>query len=140
MKRPILLFFVCLMCMVGGEHAFGYWPVYQVSYGAFALVALVISGTFFWLWARRSTPLALGMAFGWAGAASVMAWWWLFNLFDRPEAMAQNSLLFLFLSVYFVGAVLHLDVIGRSFGMSRMTAMAPLGAAVLVSTALALVF
>ena len=140
MKRPVFLFVVCLVCMVVGEKAFGYWPVYQVSYGAFALVAAIISGTFFWLWVRRSTPLALGMAFGWAGAASVMAWWWLFNLFDRPEAMVGNSLLFLFLSIYFVGAVLHLDVIGRSFGLSRVATMAPLAGSLLVSMALAVFF
>lgn len=139
MSRPVLLFLFSLGCFAVAEILFGYWPVYEVSYGAFSLLAAVISGTFLWLWYRRSTPLALGMAFGWGGASSVMAWWWLYNLLGRPEAMAENAVLYFFLSAYFVGAVLHLDVIGRSFGLSRTMAMAPLAAALLVSTGLALV-
>ena len=140
MMRVLALLFAVVLAFSVSRAQFGYWPVYQVSYGAFALVAAIIAGTFFWLWVRRSTPLALGMGFGWGGAASVMAWWWLFNLFDRPEAMTENTLLFLFLSIYFVGAVLHLDVIGRSFGLSRAAAMAPLAVALFASTILSAVF
>ena len=54
----------------------GYQPTYQIAYGALTLMAAMISLTFLWLWARRATPLALGMSLSWAGASSVMGWWW----------------------------------------------------------------
>ena len=80
------------------------------------------------MWVRRSTPLALGMAFGWAGAASVMAWWWLYNHLGQPDLLKENRLLFVFLSVYFVGAILHLELIGKSFSRPRFAAIAPIAA------------
>ena len=140
MKKPIFLLLVIVLGFLSAEELFGYQSAYQVGYGAFACLAAIIALTFFWLWVKRSTPLALGMAFGWGGAASVMAWWWLFNLLGRPEGMVDNPLLFLFLSVYFVGAVQHLDVIGRSFGFSKETALAPALAAVLFSILMTLFF
>ena len=140
MTQPLLLFFVCIVCFAVARAYFGYQFVYQVGYGAFSFLAATIALTFLWLWLKRSTPLALGMAFGWCGAASVMAWWWLFNLLDRPEEMVENSALFLFLSVYFVGAILHLEVIGRSFGISRRLAMLPVAMALFLSVLVATVF
>ena len=137
MTKPIILL---IFFVAGFElfHAvFGYDVAYQVGYGAFATLAAFISLTFLWLWARRSTPLALGMAFGWAGAASVMAWWWMYNVLDRPAAMVESSALFLFLSIYFVGAIQHLEVIGRSFGVSRRVAMLPVVFALVVSAVVA---
>ncbi len=119
---------------------FGYQIVYQVGYGAFSCLAAVIALTFFWLWFKRSTPLALGMAFGWIGAASVMAWWWLFNLLGQPVGMVDNPALFLFLSIYFVGAVQHLEVIGRSFGFSWKASIAPAAAAILFSIVMTISF
>ena len=52
-------------------------PVYSndgkyIAYRAMTLMAAMISLTFLWLWARRATPLALGMSLSWAGASSVM--------------------------------------------------------------------
>jgi hypothetical protein len=56
--------------------ALGYEAAYEISYGAFTLMAAMVSLTFLWVWMQRATPLAVGMSFGWAGAASVMGWWW----------------------------------------------------------------
>lgn len=114
----------------------GYEAAYEISYGAFTLMAAMVSLTFLWLWVQRSTPLAVGMAFGWAGAASVMGWWWIFNLLEQPVAMVENALLFMCLSVYFVGAVLHFAVIGRSLGMVRGLWMIPVALAIAVSSVL----
>lgn len=121
MTRPILL--LCLLSaaflMIHG--AFGFETAYLVGYGSFALMAALISATFLWLWFRRATPLALGMAFGWAGAASVIGWWWVYRLTGRAVWMEENPLLFACLSLYFVGALLHLQVIGRSFELPERT-------------------
>ena len=73
-----------------------------------------------------------------AGASSVMAWWWLYKLFSRPDWMQENSILFFFLSVYLAGAILHLEVIGRSFALSKMATFAPVAGAVLVSVLVAI--
>ncbi|MEM6385083.1 MAG: hypothetical protein AAF718_02485 [Pseudomonadota bacterium] len=138
MTRPILILLSTIALFAVSSAFFGYKVVYQTGYGAFALLAVVIAGTFFWLWVKRSTPLALGMVFSWSGATGVMAWWWLYSLLGRPDWMQDNGLLFVFLSTYLVGAVLHLEVIGRSFALSRGATYAPIVAAVVVSMALAL--
>lgn len=115
MIRPILLLCLISALFLMAYGALGYEVAYRVGYGAFALMAVLIAGTFLWLWARRATPLALGMAFGWAGAASVMGWWWVYNLTGHAVWMEESPVLFGCLSLYFVGAILHLQVIGRSF-------------------------
>jgi hypothetical protein len=135
MIKPIVLLVGFIVVFELSHAVFGYGAVYQVGYGAFSVLAAVIAGTFFWLWAKRSTPLALGMAFGWAGSASLMAWWWVFDLLDWPDVMIESWVLFVFLSVYFVGAVQHLEVIGRSFGLSRRFAVFPIALALAVSLA-----
>ena len=96
-------------------------------------MAAMISLTFLLLWAKRATPLAMGMAFGWAGASSVMGWWWLYNLLGEPSAMKSNPILLMFLSVYFSGAVMHFMVIERSFGSHGHVFVVPVALAMLVS-------
>ncbi len=137
MMKPIWLLIVIAAAFKAADYLFGYSMAYLIGYGAFALLAIVISATFFWLWAMRSTPLALGMAFGWAGAACVMSWWWLFNLLNAPEWMQQHSLLFVFLAIYHVGAIMHLEVIGRSFSLSRVATFAPVAGALILSVLVA---
>jgi len=128
MRRPIFLLFLLSLTFLTVHGFLGFEVAYLVGYGAFALMAALISGTFLWLWFRRATPLALGMAFGWAGAASVIGWWWVYKLTGRAGWMEENPLLFGCLSLYFVGALLHLQVIGRSFELSeRAPALAFLG-------------
>jgi hypothetical protein len=114
----------------------GYEAAYDISYGAFTLMAAMVSLTFLWLWMQRATPLAVGMAFGWAGAASVMGWWWVYNLLDGPTGMEDSVALFFFLSVYLVGAVMHFAVIGRSLGLANGLWLAPVVLAILISPVL----
>ncbi len=116
MKQPLFALGMACLALFGAYQFVGYGPTYLIGYGAFTLMAAMISLTFFWLWARRATPLALGMGFGWAGAASVMGWWWSYKVLTRPEWMVESPVLFLFLSIYFTGAVLHFHVIARCFG------------------------
>ncbi len=115
MTRVLALWLVVALAFAASQATFGYWPVYQVGYGAFSLMAAMISLTFLWLWVKRETPLALGMSMSWAGAASVMGWWWVFNALSQPAAMRESQVLFLILSVCFVGAILHFAAIMRTF-------------------------
>lgn len=138
MTRVLALWLIVAAAFAASKAEFGYWPVYQVGYGAFTLMAAMISLTFLWLWARKETPLALGMSFSWAGAASVMGWWWVFNVLSRPVAMAESELLFLFLAVYFVGAVLHFAAIMRSFDFCVPGYALPVGVSLVVAVAVEL--
>ena len=133
MTHGLLLFVLVTAAFMASHETLGWRATYQIGYGAFCLMAAMISLTFLWLWGRRATPLALGMSFGWAGAASVIGWWWVFNLLDKPEIMARSELLFLPLSLYFVGAILHFNVIQRSFGRYRLAFVLPVAGAVLAS-------
>ena len=118
----------------------GYDATYQIAYGALSLMGAMISLTFLWLWARRATPLALGMSFSWAGAASVLGWWWIYNLLEQPGAMFESQFLFLFLSFYFAGAVLHFVVIQRSLGTAHFLFSVPILTAIALSVLIRLVF
>ncbi len=129
---------LCLLIAVAAlfsalNYRLGYAATYELGYGAFTLMAAMISLTFLWLWAARATPLALGMAFSWAGAASVMGWWWVYNLLNRPDMMTENEVLLVFLSLYFVGAILHFAVIQRSFGRQSAFFIAPVFLSVAIS-------
>lgn len=103
----------------------GYRTTYLIGYGALSMMSVLISLTFVWLWMRRATPLAMGMAFSWAGTASVMGWWWLFNTFQAPDWMKESQYLFPFLSIYFLGAIMHFEVIARSFSAGKWVYLVP---------------
>ena len=133
MTQGLTLFVLVATAFMISHETIGWRLTYQIGYGAFCLMAAMISLTFLWLWARRATPLALGMSFGWAGASSVIGWWWVYNLMDRPETMAENEVLFLALSLYFVGAILHFSVIQRSFGLYRLAFLVPVAGAIAAS-------
>lgn len=135
MKQALYLLAVVAGVLVALDIAFGYETAYAVSYGAIALMALAISGTFLWLYVQRATPLALGMSFSWAGAASVLGWWWAFNTAGQPRSMDENELLFLFVSLYFVGAILHFAVILRSLDLPRGMFVLPIFGSLLISAA-----
>lgn len=104
----------------------GYEVAYKVAYGAVVGLGLSMSATFFWLWYSRQTPLALGMGCSWAGASGVMGWWWLFKHFNRPDFMAENEILFVFVACYFVGGILHFQVIARSLGAKAWALLLPM--------------
>jgi hypothetical protein len=133
MMKPFLLWLLVVALFETAAFVLGYKLTYQVGYGAFSILALIISATFLWLWVKRSTPLALGMAIGWSGAAGVMSWWWIYNILEKPVWMQANPVLFIFLSLYLVGALLHLEVIGRSFELPLATTLAPIAGAFLIS-------
>lgn len=133
MKQAGILFLAIAGGLVLVDAVFGYDTAYAISYGALALLALGISATFLWLYLRRTTPLALGMSFSWAGAASVLGWWWLYNSFGRPVAMDENAGLLAFVSLYFVGAVLHFAVIAQSLHLPRAALVLPVFGSIAVS-------
>lgn len=133
MRQAALLMGLTSLSVFLAHAALGYHVAYEISYGAFTLMAAMVSLTFLWLWMQRATPLAVGMAFSWAGAACVMGWWWVFNVMERPLPMADNVILLLLLSVYYVGAMLHFAVIGRSLGLARGLWGVPVALALVIS-------
>mgnify|MGYP001800402151 CR=1 FL=1 len=58
MTRVLALWLVVAVAFAASEATFGYWPVYQVGYGAFSLMAAMISLQLLWNWAKKETPLA----------------------------------------------------------------------------------
>lgn len=133
MKQALALLFVIAAGFIWAEKSLGYRIVYEIGYGALTLMALMISGTFLWLWSERATPLALGMAYSWAGAAGVLGWWWFYHLLDAPNAMVDSEVLFLLLSLYFVGAILHFAVITRSLTFPAQSQVVPVAIAAVIS-------
>ncbi|MEM6823776.1 MAG: hypothetical protein AAGB18_06245 [Pseudomonadota bacterium] len=133
MKAALATLFVTAAGLIALSYIDSYQAAYDLAYGAIVAMALSISLTFFWLWRARATPLALGMGFGWAGASGVMGWWWVYSLLSRPEAMVESRLLFVFVSCYFVGGLLHFKVIVRSLGWRAVAVLFPLVAVVLGS-------
>lgn len=127
---------ITLVAIIAVNAGLGYEAAYEITYGAFTLMAAMVSLTFLWLWQERATPLAAGMALSWGGSAFVMGWWWVYNLLDRPAVMQDSSALFLCLAIYFVGAILHFALIGRSLGVSRSVWTLPVLLAIAVSATL----
>ena len=136
MKLPALLFALVTGALLALHAVAGWSATYAVAYGAVVLMAAMIAATFLWLWAARTTPLALGMAFSWAGTASVLGWWWLFRAAGRPAAMEEHGALFACVALTLVGAGLHFHVIERSMGLRRGTFLLPVAGAVGVSALL----
>lgn len=133
MKQAMLL----ALAVAAGLYGVGLWAGYQtafvVGYGALTLMAAMIALTFLWLWQARATPLALGMAFSWAGAACLLGAWWVYNSLRAPEAMYGNEAVFGFLALYFVGAILHFAVVQRSMGLPAGAFAVPVAGALAVS-------
>lgn len=133
MRQAVLMFLGVATVLQIGQRALTAPAIQDLAHGATALMALVIAGTFLWLWARRATPLALGMALSWAGAGLMLGWWWAYGLLGRPEAMAANPVFLNFLALYAVGAMLHFMVIARSFDLPERGMILPM----ILSTAVA---
>ncbi|MGI9395134.1 MAG: hypothetical protein ACR2OY_10855 [Boseongicola sp.] len=133
MTNGLFMFVLLIGLFALARSGLDYWTLYQISYGAFSLMAAMISLTFLWLWAGKQTPLALGMSFSWAGAASVMGWWWVYTAFGRPAQLDQSQLLFVFLSLYFVGAFMHFSVILERAHAPRAAVLIPVCASLLIS-------
>ena len=133
MKQAVFLVITVAAAFLAAYLGLGYEATYRIGYGALTLMAAMISATFLMLWVARATPLALGMAFSWAGTSCVLGWWWLFNLLGRPMPMTESGILFGFLSLYFVGAILHFMVMQRSFGLAPGSFVVPVLLSILAS-------
>jgi len=140
MRQAALMFLAVAAVFQIGNRVLASPAMQDIAQGATALVALVIAGTFLWLWARRTTPLALGMALSWAGAGLMLGWWWAYGLMGRPAAMATSPVLLHFLALYAVGAALHLAVIARSFDLPERGVILPMLVAAAASWAASLGF
>ncbi len=135
MRQAIVQLIVIAGVFLSSNAIVGFPRSYAIGYGAFTIMAAFVSLTFLWLWVRRATPLAMGMFFSWAGAASVIGWWWLYSLDGRPAWMLQSPVFFGFLSIYFVGAILHFQVIWQSFGAHGRGYYAPVVLSLFASVA-----
>lgn len=132
MKQAILLLALVIGLLEGGKVFVGQAVLLPSVFGAIAMMALMISGTFLWLWGERATPLALGMSFSWLGAGLFAGWWWLHDLLGRPNWVYRDDAALGVLGLCVVGAILHFAVIHRSFGRHGASFLWP------VLTALAL--
>jgi len=133
MKQVAILYAAVVVAALLAVQTVGYDQAVLIAYGAIALMALMISVTFLWLWVVRATPLALGMSLSWAGSGLTIGWWWLMQIAGNPAWGAEAAALFLFLSLLISGAVLHFSVIQGSFGLHGVAFLWPVFAAMLVS-------
>lgn len=140
MKQAFLLYAIISGALIAVDVLFGFKAAYSISYGAISMMAMAISVTFLWLWYKRTTPLALGMSFSWAGASSVMGWWWFYSALGRPEVMEENQALLGFVSLYCVGAIMHFAVIQQSLKLPRMAYILPVVGSLALSAGVHLAF
>lgn len=138
MTRSFFLFTAFWAGLAGLEHLMGYDTAYDAGYGAISLVAVVISVTFGWLWRIRATPMALGMAFSWAGCSGLVGYWWVFNQLARtPLPGREHQILWAFLALYLAGSVAHLRVIASACGGGRALLVSVFGVVLAVALAMA---
>jgi hypothetical protein len=109
------------------------WLAATIGFSAMAAMTLVNCVTFLWLWYVRATPLALGMALGWGGQAGITIWWMVEGMPGAQTWLDKGPLIFLFISIYMVGGLLHIAVIQNSTGSARMAAVWPILAIVAVA-------
>ncbi len=140
MKQAVTLLAVAIFALEAGKFAAGHDAVVEIAYGAIAIMSVMISATFLWLWVERATPLALGMSFSWLGAGLFAGGFWLVDLLDLPKRAWGEDTALVVLAVYLVGALLHFAVIHRSFGRHGMAFLWPVVAALGASAAGAALF
>jgi hypothetical protein len=105
--RPLVLFFGIFAVVWLWQ---GYDVAFFVAYGMAAAMASVIAVTFLWLWRRRSTPLALGMALCKIGYATVFLWYAVHKIRGNPVWQFDHGVFLFFVATYFVGAAMHFAV------------------------------
>lgn len=121
MIRAILLFLGVYAGLALLDRTAGFGVAYDIGYAAISLMAVVIAVTFAWLYRVRATPMALGMSVSWAGCFGLVGYWWVFAQLGRtPASYMDHDILFFFVSLYLVGAVLHLLVISQSYFRTRV--------------------
>lgn len=137
MRQALTIHVVVLAAMHALFLVRGWEDAASVLFGALAVLGVMIAATFLWLWAMRMSPLALGLAFAWAGAAMVAGWWWLFALLGGPVAMLASEAVPALAALLLTGAALHLEVLGGTFGFRGRAYLVPVIGAVVVSALLA---
>ena len=140
MKQAVVLFALVVLALQAGKLVAGHDAVVEIVYGGIAIMSLMISATFLWLWGERATPLALGMSFSWLGAGLFAGGFWLVELLGLPEWAWRDDADLVVLAVYIVGALLHFAVIQRSFGRHGMAFLWPVVGALGVAAAGAALF
>lgn len=135
-KQALTIYAVLLGAIHASYLSQGYLGTAEIAFGALTVMALMISAIFLWLWAMRMSPLSLGMAFSWAGAAMVMGWWWLFTLLGAPVSMERSEMLLGLVGLMLTGAVLHFEVLETSLGHRRGSFLLPVAGAFAVSVLL----
>lgn len=136
-KQALAIYAVVLGAIHMSFLAQGFLGTAEIAHGALTVMALMISATFLWLWGMKMSPLSLGMAMSWAGAAMVMGWWWLYALLGAPVWMMRSELALVCLALYVTGAILHFEVLESSFGFRRGSFLLPVAAALAVAVLLA---
>lgn len=140
MKQAVILLMLVIGALEAGKLIAGQSAVVQIVSGSMAVMAVMIAGTFLWLWTERATPLALGMAFSWLGAGLFAGGWWLVDLRLTPSWGDGGHAALVVLGLCLVGAVLHFAVIQRSYGREGVAFLWPILLALVLSGAGALVF
>ncbi|MGH1369244.1 MAG: hypothetical protein ACRBCL_11575 [Maritimibacter sp.] len=130
MKQALAMLVLVIIALGTGYLVFGYEAMLMIAYGAISIMAMMISATFLWLWFERTTPLALGMAYSWAGTGLITGWWWWVKLMGSPAWVRGHPGIFGVLGLCFVGAVLHFAVIHRSFGYHGAIFVWPIAVAI----------
>lgn len=133
MKQALTLTLLTIAALEAAYLLLGYDRLAGVVYGAMSVMALLIAGTFLWLWFERTTPLAIGMALSWLGVAAMSGWWWAAALSQVPQLFAVHPGIFAALALPLVGAVLHFAVIQRSFGLHGLHFLWPVAGALVLS-------
>lgn len=129
MKQALALTVALLLVLETGRLTLGDGAVMFVAYGGMAIMALMIAATFLWLWAERTTPLALGMALSWLGAGLLAGWWWADARWHLASDVPTPHGIYAVLAIYLVGVVLHFAVIQRSFGKHGLGFLWPVAVA-----------
>lgn len=129
MKQALALMALTLALLAAGQAMAGSQAVALIVFGAIGVMALMIAATFFWLWFERTTPLALGMAYAWAGAGLFAAMAWGDALSGQAMWVSGPVGGLLAQSLCLAGALLHFAVIHRSFGRHGIGFLAPVAVA-----------
>ncbi|GAA3872188.1 hypothetical protein [Celeribacter arenosi] len=125
MKQVALLYAMIVSVALTCAQVFGPHTVVVIVFGAIALMALLIAGTFAWLWHARATPLALGMSLSWAGTGFTLGWWWILNIVQDAGRISGAVVLLFSLSLLMAGAVIHFSVIQGTFGLRGWAFIVP---------------
>lgn len=115
MRQALILFLFLINVFWVLTWAVGHDLSRVAAYGITSILSGVTAVTFLWLHLRRATPLALGMAFSWAGASLVLASWWFDGVYRGRWPILDTNLPFFFVALHVCGAILHLAVVVASF-------------------------